>query len=328
LLKKAILESPEGIIVFALDVRYCYTDFTVMHQRTMKEIWGADIAVGANMLEVITDESDREKARTNFDRALAGERFILEEAYGDEKLRRTYFDNRYSPMLAEDNSIVGLSVFVVDVTDRKLAEEKITHLLADKELLLHEVHHRIKNNMNTMMSLLSLQARSVNDVGSVAALTDARRRMQSMTMLYDKLYRSKGFKELSLREYLSPLVREILDNFPNAEMVTIESRVEDIILGARILSPIGIVVNELLTNIMKHAFVDRDRGVIRISASHKGHHATISVQDDGKGLPEGFDIAASSGFGLQLVSMLMQQIGGSMRIERGKGTTFVLEFDV
>jgi two-component sensor histidine kinase len=168
----------------------------------------------------------------------------------------------------------------------------------------------------------------MTDPGAVAALNDARRRMQSMMVLYDKLYRSEGFRELSAKEYLVPLVREIIDNFPNKEIVTIEMHVEDVILDIERLSPLGIIVNELITNIMKHAFVGWDKGVISIAASLKENHATISVQDNGIGLPEGFDLKTSTGFGLRLVDMLTEQIGGSMRIEKEKGTRFILEFDV
>jgi PAS domain S-box-containing protein len=122
LLKKAILESPEGIIFFALDKEYRYMDFSKLHQRTMKEIWGVDIAVGTNMLHVITQGQDCQKAKMNFDKVLAGESFVIEEEYGNEKLKRTYYENRYSPIRHEDNSIRGVSVFVIDITERKHAE--------------------------------------------------------------------------------------------------------------------------------------------------------------------------------------------------------------
>ncbi len=125
LLKKAILESPQGIIVFALDINYCYLDFTLLHKQTMKAIWGAEIEKGSNMLSFISNEIDREKAKANFDKVLVGEQFVLTEEYGDENLTRAYYEDRYSPIFDENNTIIGLSVFVIDITERKLAEEKI-----------------------------------------------------------------------------------------------------------------------------------------------------------------------------------------------------------
>jgi len=127
LLKKAILESPRGIIVFALDRNYCYLDFTLIHKLTMKQIWGVEIEIGMNMLDCILNPDDREKAKKNFDRALAGENFILIEEYGDEKLKRTFYEDRYSPILDEHNKIIGVSVFVIDISERKAAEKIIEY---------------------------------------------------------------------------------------------------------------------------------------------------------------------------------------------------------
>jgi two-component sensor histidine kinase len=168
----------------------------------------------------------------------------------------------------------------------------------------------------------------MTDPGAAAAMNDAIRRMQSMMVPYDKLYRSEGFRELSAKGYLVPRVHEIVGNCPNWEMVTIETHVDEFILDAEILSPPGIVINELITNMMKHAFAGRDKGVISLSASLREHHATIIVQDNGIGLSEGCDAKTSTGFGLRLVEMLTEQIDGSMRIERENGTRFILECEV
>ncbi|MCX5814687.1 MAG: ATP-binding protein [Proteobacteria bacterium] len=216
-----------------------------------------------------------------------------------------------------------------DITERKLAENQIKSLLAEKELLLREVHHRIKNNMNVITSLLSLQADMLKDPSAIAALEDSGSRVRSMMMiLYDKLYRSADFREISAKEYLTSLIDEIAINFPNRDMVTIEKQIDDIILDAKILSPAGIILNELLTNAMKHAFIGRENGKISVSLSFKDNHATLMIQDNGVGIPESIDITASTGFGMQLVGILTEQLEGSMTIEREKGTKFILEFEI
>ncbi len=124
-LKKAILESPLGIVVFALDKNYRYLDFTLLHKQTMKEIWGVEIEIGKNMLDFIKNERDRKKAKKNFDRALNGESFILIEKYGDKKLKRNYYENRYNPIYDENKNIMGLSVFVIDITEQKRIEKDL-----------------------------------------------------------------------------------------------------------------------------------------------------------------------------------------------------------
>jgi PAS domain S-box-containing protein len=215
-----------------------------------------------------------------------------------------------------------------DITLRRQAEEEINTLLQEKELILREVHHHIKNTMHTMMGLLLQQSKTIDDPKAVSALRDAGSRLQSMGALYDRLYRSEGFREISIKEYFPPLIEEIAGMYPGREKVKIETDIADFALGRKILSPLGIIVNELITNAMKYAFIGRDSGLIKASVSLAGRRATLIFEDNGNGLPESVDIEKSKGFGLRLVSQLARQLKGSIRLERQGGTRFILEFDV
>ena len=124
-LLEAIMASPNNIVVFALDKDYRYLAFNQNHQKTMLAIWGADIEIGANMLDYITYPADRNKAKLNFDRALAGEHFVIIEAYGDDDLQRRYYEDHYSPIREEGNSFIGLTVFLFDITDRRIMEKAL-----------------------------------------------------------------------------------------------------------------------------------------------------------------------------------------------------------
>jgi PAS domain S-box-containing protein len=135
---QSILESPITIVIFSIDKNYCYKRFTVSHKETMKKIWGVDIQIGMNMIDLITNLEDREKAKNNFDRALKGDFFILTEEYGDKELSRTYYDNYYSPVNDSEGNIVGISVFVLDVTQRKQAEREIIELNTNLELTVNK----------------------------------------------------------------------------------------------------------------------------------------------------------------------------------------------
>ncbi len=214
----------------------------------------------------------------------------------------------------------------VDITDRKLAEEKIKMLLAEKELMLKEVHHRIKNNMNTIAGLLFLQANMLKESAARSALMDSKNRVMSMMVLYDKLYCSDDFNEISIKDYLEPLLDEIINMFPNKTNVKIIKNIDDFKLESKILSPLGIIVNELITNIMKYAFGEGGDATIGISASAKNGRITCVIEDNGKGLPESINLDSPHGFGLQLVDMLVKQIDGDIRIERSEGTRFIIEF--
>jgi PAS domain S-box-containing protein len=224
--------------------------------------------------------------------------------------------------------VIGYQSAATDITDRKWAEDKIKSLLQEKELLLKEVHHRIKNNMSVILSLLSLQSSTLKDPRTISFLEDAGSRVRSMMILYDKLYRSDDFRGVSTKKYISSLVGEITGNFPNRGQIEIETRIDDLSLDAKTLSPVGLIINELLTNTMKHAFAGKDEGRILVSLSKRNNHITLITENNGNTLPESVDMETATGFGLQLVSMLIKQLEGSIRIERENGTRFILEFDL
>jgi PAS domain S-box-containing protein len=216
---------------------------------------------------------------------------------------------------------------VHDVTQRRQAEQEVQKLLAEKELLLKEVHHRIKNNMSSIHSLLSLQAGTLKDPLAVAALEDAKSRILSMGTLYNVLYKTVNFSELSVSDYLPPLIDEIISNFPDADAVVVEKHIDAFSLEIRKLQPLGMIINELLTNIMKYAFSDIADPRITVSASLANGRVAIAVQDNGVGIDESVDFKNSTGFGLMLVGALTEQLSGEIRIERGSGTKMILEFE-
>jgi len=212
--------------------------------------------------------------------------------------------------------------------ERKKAEEKIQSLLKEKELLLKEVHHRIKNNMAIVSGMLMMQAYSMKDKSAISALNDAQSRIHTMSSLYDKLYRSDNFSDISLKDYLGKLIDEIFLSLPDSSRISVEKHIDDFIISGRISFSLGIIINEILTNIMKYAFKGRDKGTVIISASNNDHMAMIVLQDDGVGIPENVNIMESTGFGMKLLGMMTEQIKGNINIERGNGTKFILEFPV
>lgn len=219
-----------------------------------------------------------------------------------------------------DNAV--WSGFAIDITFRKVAEERIKTLLKEKEILLREVHHRIKNNMLTITSLLYLQTESLQDQAAIAALNDAVSRIQSMVLLYDKIYMSSNYNELSLFDYLVPLIDEIVNNFPTYHIVKVEKMIEDIILPTSTLFSIGIILNELITNAMKYAYLGKESGILKVSAYQKNDQIIFKVEDDGVGISN--EQESKKGFGLQLVQMLSKQIHGHFIIEQSKGSQFIL----
>ncbi len=213
-----------------------------------------------------------------------------------------------------------------DITEQKQAREAIQALLREKEILLAEVHHRVKNNLNVVASMLSLQRSHVSCSEAVTALHDAESRVRSMMVLYDMLRQRGVYGEVLLSDYLEPLARLVVGMFPHAGTVRLETHIDPVCLETKTVFSLGIIVNELLTNVMKYAFVERDGGVVSLAVARQGELVIMKLRDNGQGMPQEMDLSKSAGFGLQMVSLLVSQIGGTLSVEREQGTCFVLTF--
>jgi two-component sensor histidine kinase len=211
-----------------------------------------------------------------------------------------------------------------DISARTAAENKIKALLREKELMLKETHHRIKNNMNVILSLLNLQARDQPDDASHYALKDAAGRVQSMMKLYEKLYHAENQLKTPIAGYLSPLVTEIIQLFDTSKQVRAIIDIEDFIADTALLSPLGIIINEMVTNSLKYAFRETADPLIQLRIIREANELIVDYSDNGVGLPGSVELNRSSGFGMQLIGLLVQQIDGNLTIERNGGTKYVL----
>ena len=217
---------------------------------------------------------------------------------------------------------------IQDVTTQRETETRIRKLLTDKEVLLNEVHHRIKNNMNTMVAMLKLQSSMLVDSKAQSVLEEAASRFRSMELLYERLYRSGPSVDEDTAAYLSSLAGEIVRGFSHVSKVTLETEIEPVAIDPQTLSVLGIIMNELIVNSLKYAFTDHPEGVISVGFDRRDDgRVRLSVADNGTGLPEGIDPSASPGFGLQAVCALVTQIDGTIRFTRTNGTEVVIEFE-
>ena len=217
--------------------------------------------------------------------------------------------------------------FCRDVTEQKRSQEMIKNQLKEKEVLLKEVHHRIKNNIASIASLLRLQADSIENAGSRHILNDALGRVESMRIIYDRLLLSDDYREASVKNYLEDLVSAV-GIFPENIKITLITEIEDLSFSVKHLFALGTIVNELVTNSMKYAFSDRKAGAITVTLAKNGGVVALSVHDDGRGLPENFDSGESAGFGLMLVNLFVQQLKGVLSVENRNGALFTITFSV
>ena len=220
------------------------------------------------------------------------------------------------------------SAFIViqDISERKQAMAEIEKQLSEKEILLREVHHRIKNNLSSIESLLSLQKESNDSIEAKEALEGALSRVRSMRVLYNSLLYSSDKSEISFKVYIDKLVDQIVSASSNTQNISIEKDIDEFGIAPEKGIMIGMIVNELLTNVFKYAFKDRDQGTLSFKAEKTKDKVRIIVRDDGGGSNELTSKNESSGFGLFLVKMLVEQLKGTHETRIENGTESRIEF--
>jgi PAS domain S-box-containing protein len=260
---------------------------------------------------------------------LAGEAGMLdiaEELIQTAKKGQRLLHTRKVSIRGNDGIAKYLLGISEDITERKKAEEEIKRQLSEKAILLKEVHHRIKNNIASIGGLLSLQMQTVTNAEAGAVLQEAIGRVNSMRILYDKLLLSDDYKIIPVKNYVDSLIDTIGNLFHDKAKIKFSKQIADFHLNSKQLFPLGIIINELLTNKMKYAFIDKEAGLIRISLKKAEAQVTLAIEDDGNLLPDGFDVNEAKGFGLMLVRMLSQQLGGSFSMASKAGTRCTVEF--
>lgn len=214
-----------------------------------------------------------------------------------------------------------------DLTEQKLALQRITRDLKEKNVLLKEIHHRVKNNLSVVVSLLSLQLDQINTKERVEELLlSSRDRIYSMALVHEKLYQSENLAEIEMKHYVESLIRELYSVYGN-NGITVSAHVDDIFLDIVNSIPCGLILNELVTNAMVHAFPEKEGGKIDIVLEHNGSKKVkILVRDNGAGLPDAFTIEGTKSLGLHLVKLLTEQLQGKLQIAQNGGTTFQITF--
>jgi PAS domain S-box-containing protein len=214
-----------------------------------------------------------------------------------------------------------------DITERREKELEIKELLKEKDTLIREVHHRVKNSLGIIRSLISLEQMELDDPTAKAFFDKTLNRINAMISLYEQLTLSSSSNAISIRYYIDSLIGKIADSSPSFDSIKIEKDIEDFEVSATHGQALGIIVNEIFTNIMKYAFRDETIKTISIQAKRKNCHIQLIVQDNGKGLPESIDFENSTGLGFMIIRELTKQLDGKIRIERCNGTKIILEYN-
>ncbi|MCX9083466.1 MAG: PAS domain S-box protein [Candidatus Methanoperedens sp.] len=217
---------------------------------------------------------------------------------------------------------------VRDITERRHSQENIRRSLEEKEMLLREIHHRVKNNMQIISSLLGLQAQNIEDEKYKEIFIQSQTRIDSMALIHQKLYQSESIAQINFKDYIDGIVTNIFESYCTKSNIKFDLDVENIPLKIDYAVPCGLIINELVTNCLKYAFPDERQGNIQISVRSKENNMIqLSIRDDGIGIPEDLDIRNTESLGLRLVSSLVEsQLEGEIMINRDGGTEFLINF--
>lgn len=307
--------------IWAFDRNYEIRYINERFRSDFHAAFGTWLDIGSSLIEALP-EALRPVWKPRYDRALANNRFIVTDEV-ETATGTTYIEVSFNPIV-QGNRVIGGSCFGSDITDRKEAEIEIKKQLAEKETLLREVHHRVKNNMTMIESLLAMQADSSSLPAVKTALHETISRVQSSRVLYDKLLVSDDMNEISVERYANGLIDAIATVFDIENNVTIERQIADFRISQRNAFALGIIINELLTNLFKHAFKDHSGGAVSIIIERDEQTVRLIIHDNGVGFDESTLKNESSGFGLTVVKMLVEQSGGSFTRSNDNGARSVV----
>ncbi len=226
------------------------------------------------------------------------------------------------PILDGNGTLTGYRGAAMNVTSGKEAEDAIKASLKEKEVLLKEIHHRVKNNLQIMSSLLNLQSRYLDDPKARDIFVESVGRVKAMALIHDKLYRSENLSRIYFPAYVEDLTYNLITTYAPGKGISLKLDVAPISLDIETAIPLGLILNELISNVLKHAFPEKVGGVLRIGFYADEMHRTMVVSDNGVGFPRDLDFMNTQSLGMQLVVTLVEQLEGIIELERNGGTEF------
>jgi len=327
---KAIFESGEQLM-WTITRDYKLTSLNQNYANAIFELYGFYPSVGKSIREISKYKTAPYESLWDqkYEQAFSGKQVDLtteRTKLDGTKVFRQYY---LYPIKNINNEVVEVSGIGFDITENKINEEKITQSLKEKEVLLKEVHHRVKNNMQVISSILNLQSSYVRDNYALNLLKECQNRIKSMAFIHESLYQSKNFESVNFSEYITILSKNLVHTYSiNSKKIKLILTLDKLMLNLDTSIPCGLVINEIISNSLKYAFPDNRDGIIFVNLKLNKGKVNIEVGDNGVGIPESLDIKNTQTLGLQLVDTLVEQINGTIKLIRKKGTIFSIEFNI
>lgn len=325
----SIFESAANMVIFTLNKELLVSSFNRNFAKLLLLNYGITIEIGSGVkadgLKEFTSEIGRiEKVITG---AFSGKTQHLEIKLTNARGVENWYEIFLNPVYMEYKKINEISCIAFEITNRKETEDKLLRSLKDKEVLLKEVHHRVKNNLQVISSILSLQTSYVRDKKTLSILQESQNRIKSMSFIHESLYQNEDFTSIKISDYITTLTQNLLYSYRvQGESIELKTSFDDVYLNIDQAIPCGLIINELVSNALKYAFKDRDNGEIFVEVKQKGNKITLIVRDNGVGLPKNINLDVSDTLGFQLVHALVDQIDANIIVDRENGTKYLITF--
>jgi PAS domain S-box-containing protein len=326
---KAIFQN-SSLMIFILDKDYVLKSFNENYARFVKKQTGIETFVGNDLKKGFFKKNlpdEYEKLIKYHEEALAGKSITFENRLDNKDGGFTWFENHLDPIILPNGTIEEVTYITRDVTEKKAAEDKLIHSALEKEVLLKEVHHRVKNNLQVISSILSLQSAYTKDPSVLSIVRESQNRIKSMSFIHETLYQTKNFSSINFSNYVRNIVTNLVHTYKiSNNKILINFELDEVELSLDASIPCGLIFNELISNALKYAFTGIKKGVLNIGLREKDNIVTLFVKDNGVGLPKNIDIFNTDSLGLQLVSALSGQLDGKLDFKSEDGTNFIITF--
>ena len=327
---KAILDSSSNTFLLTISNElkvtsfntHCHTYFSMILNKSIKrgELFESYFS------ESITPQRLRMFKRFAF-RVLHGKSRQFEVMMG-VKNKEYWLEIFMNPIFDVEGKVSEISLVAHDISEKKKASIEIEESLREKEVLLKEIHHRVKNNLQVISSILNLQSSFVQDEKTLEILQESRNRIRSMAIIHENLYRTEDFASIKFSNYLHNLANSLISSYRINHKIKLITDFDDVDLILDQAIPCGLLVNELITNSLKYAWKEKEEGIIKITLKQKDQWAWLEVSDNGVGLPAEFDQMKSDTLGLQLVVTLVEQLDGEITSNIINGTKYLIKFEI
>ncbi len=314
--------------ICSIDLDYNFINFNHRMSEANEQMGNGPLEKGTSALTMIAPEK-HESILRNYKKVISSKEMLtLVDKYPSVFGGFRYVETSHNPIMT-DGVVTGISLFSKDVTENVLYEEELKRNLEEKEVLLAEVHHRVKNNLAIISSILQLQQMNTESKETAAALMESQYRIKTTALIHEMLYENESLVDLDLKTYLEKLIQNIFSAYTNeGDGFGFKLNVEDVKLGISHSISVGLIVNEIITNAFKHGFEDKSHGNIHIDFMTVNGDAILHVINDGKPLDKDFELSNVMSTGMSLVKTFTRQLRGDIEVEKEPFTKFKITFPI